>query len=165
MISKPQLSLLPSRAIDEIFRTSTILASHIAEITLEVQKLFQISAYIEDRISLLPGYTNFIAKNLRAEETVKNLGIIIDTLLAVDVDSCHPSAALAVLKALFGIGKDLYSASPADLEAPTWTDGRGRSLSDKVRITVAVLWSRFPEDFETMEVIPFIFVNDRLLLR
>ena len=161
MISKPQLSLLSSRAIDEIFRTSKTLTSHIAEITIEVQKLFQMSALIEDRISLLPGYTNFIAKNLRSEETVKNLGIIIDTLLGVDVDTCRPSEALAVLKALYGIGKDLFSAAPANLEATTWTDGRGRSLSDKVRVTVAVLCSRCPEDFEIMEVILFKFVNDR----
>lgn len=165
MISVPELSVSSSRAIDEIFRTSTTVTSNIADITLEVRKLFIIPTNIEDIISVLQGYTYLIAKNLTAEETVGNLGFVMDAIFRWDVDTCDSLTALAVLKALFAIGKDLYSTAPGKLEAATWTDGDGRVLSEKVRMTVAVLSSRFAEDFEVMEVIPFVSFNDRLLLR
>ena len=148
----PELSLAAARAIDEIFRTSSAVASHIPEVTLEVRRLYTEPVDMVDRIFVLQGYTCLLARSLAADETVINLGVILDSIFTVDFDTCDVLTALVVLKAVFAIGKGLYSTAPGKLEAKTWIEGDGRILSEKVRMTVSAFAQRFDKDFEVMEV-------------
>jgi hypothetical protein len=152
MILMPELSLSAARAIDEIFRTSSAITSHIPEVTLEVRRLYTKPVDIVDRIFVLQGYTCLLARSLTADETVTNLGVIIAAIFTVDFDTCDAVTALVVLKAVFAIGKELYSTAPGKLEAKTWIEGDGRILSEKVRMAVSAFAPRFDKDFEVMEV-------------
>jgi hypothetical protein len=148
----PELSLSAARAIDEIFRTSSAITSHIPEVTLEVRRLYIEPVDIVDRIFVLKGYTCLLVRSLTTDETVTNLGVILDAIFMVDFDTCDALTALVVLKAVFAIGKELYSTAPGKLEAKTWTEGDGRILSEKVRMAVSAFAPRFDKDFEVMEV-------------
>jgi hypothetical protein len=148
----PDLSLAAARAIEEIFRTSSTVASHIPEVTLEVRRLYTEPVDIVDRIFVLQGYTCLLARSLAADETVINLGVILDSIFNVDFDTCDVFTGLVVLKAVFAIGKGLYITAPGKLEAKTWLEGDGRVLSEKVRMAVSAFAQRFDKDFEVMEV-------------
>ena len=110
-----------------------------------------------DKIHVVEGYTFLVAQSIDELDLPQFVSVVFSAFGAIDLDSCEANMALGLLKMIFAVGRTLYTTSPGKLSSGAWTTGRGREITEWVRRTVATFLGRFPEDFEVIEVGPFLY--------
>ena len=111
---------------------------------------------------VVEGYTFLVARSVDKDDLPQHISVIFSPFRPLDLGSSEGPMALELLKTIYGVGKTLYTTSPAKLTSNAWKGGIGRGMADWVREVVAAFANRFPEDFEIMEVIfGSTFADDR----
>jgi hypothetical protein len=125
-----------------------------------VQHLLSTKLDIVDKVCVVEGYTFLVAQSIDKHDLPQHVSEIFSAFGELGLGSCEAGMALEVLKVIYAVGKTLHTTSPGKLTSGVWTDGVGREMAEWVRGVVASFSSRFPEDFEVMEVIsPWTLLN------
>ena len=150
-IAVPSISTSAAHTIDKLIRTSAMIALHPEQISQAIHQLLSSAVEISDKVCIVEGYTFFVAQRIGKEDIPRQISPVFQVFSNLEIGSCTSEVALEALKIWFSVGRTLYTTSPGELDAKSWTEGMGLAMANWIGQSVATFSRRFSEDFEVIE--------------